>query len=240
MDHGCSTSIILKRATEFALLAKLKVSASTIAFAFPRRDLTEEDPLRAVQGARPPNSPSISHRSGSSSSEDTDCRPHGQRAAGLICPTLPNALGPDGEKHTPESTPTHDDHGSDRLPEDHEEVDVASGKRAWARLLMKVYQGCASHRRTARSIRSFIAVIEDPEEIKRRMRPHPAPSGQDQQRAAGVGHEFAQLNEVSSFMLRLEVRPSIGRVCSRSVNKHIPVAAAGKTTAVVDISCFLR
>ena len=44
---------------------------------------------------------SISHQSASSSSADTDCTPHGQRAAGLICLMLPNVLRPDGEKHTP-------------------------------------------------------------------------------------------------------------------------------------------
>ena len=52
---------------------------------------------------------------------------------------------PAGWKAThPESAPGHDDLGYARLPDAEDEVDVGTGKHAWARLLAKVYEGCAA------------------------------------------------------------------------------------------------
>ena len=70
----------------------------------------------------------------------------------------------------PESTPTHDDLGCDPLPDDHKEVDVDARKRAWARLLAKVYEVDPFVCPKCGSDMKVIAVIEDPDEIKRILR----------------------------------------------------------------------
>ena len=77
---------------------------------------------------------------------------------------------PGGWKASHPSVPAPEDLGYEPLSEREEEVDVDLRRRAWARLLAKVYQVDPLVCPKCGAQMKVIAVIEDPDEIKRILR----------------------------------------------------------------------
>ncbi len=77
---------------------------------------------------------------------------------------------PDGWKATHHHPAGGEDLGYESLSDEDEEVDVNARKRAWARLLAKVYEVDPFVRPKCGAEMKVIAVIEDPDELKRILR----------------------------------------------------------------------
>ena len=77
---------------------------------------------------------------------------------------------PDGWKAIHRSSAGNDHLGFDPLSDEGEEVNVDARKRAWARLLAKVYEVDPFVCPKCGADMKVIAVIEDPDELKRILR----------------------------------------------------------------------
>lgn len=83
---------------------------------------------------------------------------------------------PEGWKTTHPATSTSEDLGYESLSAREEEVEVDGRKHAWARLLAKVYEVDPFVCPKCGAEMKVIAIIEDPDEIKRILR-HPVKIG---------------------------------------------------------------
>ena len=77
---------------------------------------------------------------------------------------------PDGWKASHTTVPTSEDLGYQPLSESEEEVEVDCRRRAWAQLLAKVYEVDPFVCPKCGAEMKVIAIIEDPEEVKRILR----------------------------------------------------------------------
>jgi hypothetical protein len=77
---------------------------------------------------------------------------------------------PDGWKTAHQCGGVGDDPGHEPLSDADEEVDIDASKRAWARLLAKVYEVDPMVCPKCGAEMKVVAVIEDPDELKRILR----------------------------------------------------------------------
>ena len=90
---------------------------------------------------------------------------------------------PEGWKIAHQNSSGSDDVGYDSLSDGHEEVNVDARKRAWARLLAKVYEVDPMVCPKCGADMKVIAVIEDPDQLKRILR-YPGCRAEQQPQAA--------------------------------------------------------